>query len=79
MDNFRVTAALRPTYLATGDLNCDCRVNGLDVQSFVLALLDPSAYATVHPQCNRLLGDLNADSSVNEADVAPFVALILSQ
>jgi len=79
LDNFRVTAALRPTYLATGDMNCDCHVNGLDVQAFVLALLDPTGYATAHPGCNRLLGDLNADSAVTTADVPPFVALLLSQ
>lgn len=79
LDNFRVTAALRPTYLATGDLNCDCRINGLDVQSFVLALLDPPAYAAAHAHCNRLLGDLNTDGAVTQADLGPFVALLLSQ
>lgn len=79
IDNFRVTAAMGPTYLAIGDLNCDCAVSGLDVQSFVLALLDSSAYADRHPNCNRLLGDVNTDGAVTQADVAPFVALLLSQ
>lgn len=61
-----------------GDLNCDAFVTLADVDAFVLALLDPSAYATAFPGCNLTLADVNGDGFVNGLDVGPFVVLLLT-
>lgn len=59
-----------------GDSNCDGRVNVLDINSFVLALSDPVAYAALHPGCARLRADLNGDGAVTVQDINEFVAAI---
>lgn len=61
-------------YLCGGDMNCDGENNGLDIQAFVLAVLDPVGYEANHPGCNRAHGDLNGDNLVNVQDVAQFAA-----
>jgi len=60
----------------TGDLNCDNLVNVLDVQDFVLALIDPAAYALLHPECSVLRADANIDGQIDGRDVAAFVRLL---
>jgi hypothetical protein len=59
-----------------GDLNCDGSVAFGDINPFVLALADPTAYGSAYPDCNVLNGDINADGSVDCADINPFVALL---
>jgi hypothetical protein len=61
---------------APGDLNCDGAVNGYDIDPFVLALTDPTAYAAQFPSCDYLLGDINGDGDVNGYDIDPFVLLL---
>ncbi len=68
---------LLPT--AAGDLNCDFVVSFGDINAFVLALSNPTAYATAYPGCARVLADINGDGSVNFADLNPFVALLSGQ
>jgi hypothetical protein len=60
-----------------GDLNCDCDVNSLDIDPFVLALLAPDQYAQQFPNCDRMLADANGDGSVNSLDIEPFVNLLI--
>lgn len=60
-----------------GDLNCDGAANVLDINPFVLAILDPVAYAATYPGCNRLNADINGDGAANVLDINPFVALLL--
>ncbi len=60
-----------------GDMNCDGLVNQLDVPLFVLALLDPAAYAAAQPNCFLSRGDMNVDSLVNGDDVQDFVAAVI--
>jgi hypothetical protein len=60
-----------------GDLNCDCRVDALDINAFVVALLDPAEYATAYPDCDRELADANRDGAVNALDIEPFVDLLV--
>ncbi|MBU0638414.1 MAG: hypothetical protein KKB50_06075 [Planctomycetes bacterium] len=55
------------------DLNCDGRVDGFDIDAFVLALTDPLIYYAAHPDCDASLGDLNGDGDVNGFDIDPFV------
>ena len=61
-----------------GDLNCDGVVNNFDVDPFVLAVMDPSAYAAAYPDCDYMLADINQDGSLNNFDIDPFVALLTS-
>ncbi len=63
--------------LAPGDLNCDGAVDNGDIDAFVLALLDPAAYATAFPNCNIANGDVNGDGGVDNGDIDAFVALLL--
>jgi len=73
-----VTLQLGSISLVPGDMNCDCAVNGLDIQPFVFALLDPGTFSSAYPGCDILHGDINADDSVNFGDYAPFVQLLLA-
>jgi hypothetical protein len=59
-----------------GDLNCDGLVNAFDIDPFVLALIDPDAYALAYPDCDYMLADINGDGAVNAFDIDPFVLLL---
>jgi len=72
-----VTLRLESIELLPGDMNCDCQVNGLDIQPFVFAVLDPGTFSSAFPGCDILHGDINADGGVNFDDCAPFVQLLL--
>ncbi|MCA9254040.1 MAG: hypothetical protein KDA33_00315, partial [Phycisphaerales bacterium] len=63
--------------VSPGDVNCDGTVNGLDVQAFATAIVDPAGYASAYPGCNILNADTNSDSSATIADVASFAALLV--
>jgi len=59
-----------------GDLNCDTILNGLDVQAFVFAVIDPGTYFANYPGCNINTGDTNSDSLVDVNDIPSFVNLL---
>lgn len=62
----------------TCDANCDGVVDFFDIDPFVLALLDPAAYAAGHPGCNTLcVNDVNHDGVVDFFDIDPFVVCVL--
>lgn len=71
--NFQYTLSMR----RKGDMNCDGSINGLDVQAFVEALLDPPSYATDYPDCNPLNGDMDSNSALTTSDVEPFAQAVL--
>lgn len=60
-----------------GDMNCDGRVNSQDVDPFILAMLDSSAYAAAYPLCQISRGDLVPNGLVDGDDVQPFAALLM--
>jgi len=60
-----------------GDVNCDGSINVFDIDPFVLALVDPAAYATAHPGCRIDNADCNGDGDVNVFDIDPFVWLLV--
>lgn len=62
-----------------GDMNCDGVANVLDINWFVLALLDPPAYAMQFPGCNILHGDIDGDGRVSVLDINPYVDLLLGR
>ncbi|MBN2560707.1 MAG: PQQ-binding-like beta-propeller repeat protein [Phycisphaerae bacterium] len=59
-----------------GDMNCDGVLNGLDVQPFVLALLDPTQYELDFP-CGVGKEDINADGVLDVLDLRLFVQGLL--
>ena len=69
---------IKDVYLGLlGDMNCDGKLDGLDINAFVLAILDPTGYATQYPDCKRFFADCNLDGNFDHADVAPFVDFLL--
>jgi len=67
-----------PLSLTRGDANCDGTTNGLDIDPFVLAVLDPVGYAVEYPMCLLGNADTNADALVNYSDIDSFVVCVLS-
>jgi len=61
----------------TGDLNCDCTLDLLDMDALVLALLDPAGYAIAYPGCDILRGDMQPDGNVDGLDVRGFLSLLI--
>jgi hypothetical protein len=59
-----------------GDLNCDGRVSGADIEPFVLALADREAYKKQYPDCDALLADCNRDGRIDFGDINAFVELL---
>ncbi len=62
-----------------GDLNCDGTVSVSDINPFVLALTDPSAYAKQFPDCSAQNADCSGDEDVSLADINCFVALLTGE
>jgi len=60
------------------DMNCDGRIDGLDIQAFADALLLPATYDARNPTCNELNGDFDNNNVVTSADVAPFTQCVLN-
>lgn len=66
-----------PFYVPPGDANCDGKLNGLDIEPFVLAISNPSAYSSAFSSCDILDIDMNADRVINMDDLVPFVEALL--
>ncbi|MBN2562595.1 MAG: hypothetical protein JXQ75_16850 [Phycisphaerae bacterium] len=62
----------------SGDLNCDWTVSIDDLQPFVLALIDPEAYALTYPDCDVNFADMNGDESIDGQDVQLFIDKLLA-
>ncbi|TWT45698.1 hypothetical protein RAS1_21270 [Phycisphaerae bacterium RAS1] len=65
-----------PPCAAVGDTNCDGAVNVLDINAFVMALSDPSAYAAQFPNCPISTADANGDGAIDILDINALVTLI---
>jgi hypothetical protein len=61
----------------TGDMNCDGVISSADIEPFVLALVEPAAYAGAYPQCMVANGDVNADGIIDGGDVQAFLGLLM--
>lgn len=72
------STASTPVPMHRGDLNCDGAVNNFDIDVFVLALINPTLYATQHPDCYAGYADMNLDGFVNNFDIDVFVECILT-
>lgn len=59
-----------------GDHNLDKKISGLDIDGFVLALLDPEGYRKKTGVDPPLVGDLNGDLRLSGLDISKFVSLL---
>jgi hypothetical protein len=78
LDDPNAAVAVQPSACASlvGDVNCDGLVNNGDIDAFVLALTNATAYAALYPGCNIMNADINGDGLVNNGDIDAFVALL---
>ncbi len=60
-----------------GDMNCDGTTDNGDIDGFVLALIDPAAYAAQFPNCDIRRADTNCDGAVDNGDIDSFVRLLI--
>ena len=65
-----------PDECEVGDVNCDGLVNAFDIDPFVVALTDPSAYLAAYPECHLGRADCNHDTTLDAFDIDPFIALL---
>ena len=65
-----------PTY---GDMDCDGDVDADDVAPFVLALVDPAAFATQYANCDIDNADCNMDAAVDGLDIQLIVQELLKE
>ena len=59
-----------------GDMNCDGVVDETDIDPFVLALVNPAAYAAAQPDCRPMNADIDGDGLANVFDIDPFAELL---
>ncbi len=67
-----------------GDLNCDGALDTLDIEHFVQAVIDETAYNADHDGdpydvCDRMRADMDESGYVNGLDIEEFVQAILAQ
>lgn len=65
------------TPLIPGDMNCDGLIDGADIAPFILAVLDPVAYATQYDTCDIGNGDIDLNTSVDTDDISGFAASLV--
>lgn len=63
---------------ALGDMNCDNTLDLNDVSAFVLAQVDPTAYASAYPGCDPLRGDFADNDILDGRDISGFVSALLA-
>lgn len=61
------------TFAASGDMNCDCLVDGSDIQGFTHAISNITDYMLTYPDCDYLNGDFDADGQITAYDQIQFV------
>ena len=59
-------------------MNCDGEINALDIEPFLLALFEPSAYPNQYPGCDINSADINGDGAVDAGDIEAFLDLLFS-
>ena len=70
-----ITSVTRP---GRGDINCDGSIDFFDIDPFLLALFDETAYEDTYPNCDLSNADANDDGSVDFFDIDPFLACLFA-
>jgi endonuclease I len=73
-----LTAELVPTAGLAGDMDCSGIANVADIDPFVLALTDQTAYEATFSGCRWLNADCDGDGQVDGADIQAFVSILLA-
>ncbi len=77
VDAFRVDQLdCTPSGFVNGDANCDGSVDFFDIDAFLLALFDPTAYASQFCGGSTATADVNDDNSVDFFDIDAFLAVL---
>jgi hypothetical protein len=61
------------------DMNCDGVAGFSDINPFVQAVTNPTAWQAAYPGCDPRVGDINCDGTYGQlsfGDINPFVALL---
>ncbi len=67
-------------YAASGDADCDGRLDEADIPFFVLLLVDRPGYEAELPDCDvAATCDLNGDGLLDGQDIQPFVDLLTAE
>jgi len=61
-----------------GDLNCDGRVNNLDIDAWALFLNDRKAWEKKYPGCDPMNGDINGDGAIDNFDIDAFIYKLIA-
>ncbi|MBU0640075.1 MAG: VCBS repeat-containing protein [Planctomycetes bacterium] len=64
-----------------GDLNCDGRLDGFDIDPFVLVMSTEEPfdeYYALYPDCDHALADINGDGRIDGFDIGLFVDLLIA-
>lgn len=72
-DDWRPRLEIVATATLPGDANCDGRLDNFDIDPFVLALTD----ATAFPGCGLLASDMDDDGALTNFDIDPFVTCLV--
>lgn len=70
-------AALEGCIPLRGDMNCSGAIDNEDIDPFVLAIVNRTAYEAAWPECSYMLADLTRDGLVDNEDIDPFVEALL--
>ena len=58
------------------DMNCDGMIDAFDIDPFVLALTNPTAYQQQYPNCNIMNADIDCNGILDAFDIDPFVVCL---
>lgn len=77
-DHLTIVLDIEMIVFRAGDTNTDGSIDLMDVEPFVLTLIDPDAYRAAYPWVEvDKVADVNHDGSVDLRDVEPFVELLI--
>lgn len=62
-----------------GDANCDGEINFFDIDPFIMALFDRTAYATLFCGADECTIDMDCSGEVNFFDIDPFVGSLFGE
>jgi hypothetical protein len=77
IDDIEIWGMVAPSY-PVGDLDCSGAVGFGDINPFILALTNPSAYEVAFPLCDAGLADVDGSGACDFGDINPFIQLLTS-
>jgi hypothetical protein len=78
LDLFAASNQVQTRPWVIGDFTGDDRIDTADINAFILALTDPTAFAATYPWVDPAGVDPNGDGQINTADINPFIAALVA-